>query len=98
MRQQQRGGAQLHPDRIGQQPAAAATLEAGTQQKVAIAQHHMAGNPCGVFAQRCADCRTRGLIVVIADPVLEQVAQDVQRIGLECLTAQKADELRHGLR
>jgi len=86
----------LQQHRIRQQAAAAAMFEAGTQQEVAVAADHVAGRfAVGVLAQRGADGIAHGLVVVVTDPALEQVAEDVQRIGFVRLAAQELQELRH---
>jgi len=89
----------LQEYRIRQQAAAAALFEVRPQQEVAVAADDVAGNFAGrVFAQCLAHRVAHGLVVVIADPGLEQVAEYVQRIGLVRLATQKLQELRYRFR
>ena len=98
MRYQKPAAAGIDADRIGQQAAAAAPLEARPQQEVAVAPHDMAGHLPGVFTQRCTDAAAGGLVVIVTHPGLEQVAEDVQRSGIAGRALQEVDELRHRCR
>jgi hypothetical protein len=64
---------------VAEQPAARERLEAGAEQEVAVAVHHGAGHPrVAQPRERGEDRRERGIVVVVADPRLEQVAQDIE--------------------
>jgi hypothetical protein len=61
--------------------------------------HHVAGDAERTEAsERQADAVAVGLVVVIADPGLEQVAQDVERRGVGGTSGQELDELLPGRR
>jgi len=60
-------------------------------QEITVAVHDETGDP-GVRqgAQRLHDRVARGCRIVVAEPDLEQVAQDVERAGRACLASRKA--------
>lgn len=80
---------------IVQQLCARVPAEAPPDQKVAIAMEQVAGHTaCRQRPQGGDDESLVGIGVVIADPGLEQIAQDVQCTRATGLLAQKAQELR----
>ena len=81
------------------QARATAVHKAALQQKVAIAVHHVAGDAAlGEAGERGADPVAIRFAVVIADPGFEQVAEDVERLGVDGSSRQKVDELCAGRR
>ncbi len=78
---------------IGEQSDSGPSLESLTVQKVSITAHEVdryaAGGDC---TQRIADLAAYRIRVVIADPGLEQIAQDVERIGCSSLDRKKPEE------
>ena len=82
-------------DRFLQQPSAAAVQPGLTDQKVAIARQEgqLATRVAGLSQQRCHVPGQRRIIVV-ADPGLEQVAEDGQRLGATGPDAQPVAQQR----
>ncbi len=69
--------------RVGQQTGAADGGEVAAEQKVAVAALDVDGNPGVVCRPECAgDPEVDGIIVIVADPGLEKIAQNVDRLGL----------------
>ena len=67
--------------RICEQSDSGPLLESVTVQKVSITAHEVDGHAAGgQRAQRVADLAAYRIRVVIADPGLEQIAEDVERI------------------
>ena len=65
--------------RIHEQLDSGSSLESLTVQKVSITAHEVDGHAArGKRAQRVADLATHRIGVVIADPGLEQIAEDMQ--------------------
>src|SRR5437870_178011 len=90
---------ELGDDRIAEQPAAAALAEALSQQEITVAVQREAGDAAlGKRAQAQAHPLLVGILIVIAHPGLEQVAEDVERLGLPGLAGEKVEELLRGLR
>jgi len=86
---------EIDEHRIDEQSRAAARLEAPLQQEIAIAMHDIAGHTARREpTQRIADQRPAGLRVIIADPRLEQIAENVERFGARRTLLEKGDELR----
>src|SRR5215468_3002141 len=84
---------------IAQQAAAAARTEAGAEQEVAIAVEGEARDAAASeLAQRAAHTLIARLLIVVADPRLEQVTEDVERLGRGCLSAQEVQKLLGGFR
>ena len=50
------------------------------EQEVAVAVHDVRGEAPSGLGERVANRHRRGLVVVVADPNLDQVAQDVERV------------------
>ena len=69
----------LDQRRVVQQPGGAAGFEAGAQQEVAVAAHHVQRGVGGEGAHRGQRRFQVGGVVVVSHPVFEQVSQDVQR-------------------
>ena len=80
--------------RIGQQLRPGGRAEALAQEEVAVAVHHVHRH--AVARKAAQQARHHGverlLEVVVADPVLEEIAQDVERVGRARLFFDKADE------
>ena len=95
------GGHAVHVNHagVGQQAAAALLLELRADQKVAVAVHHehrrAALHAC---VQGAGDSTVKITRIVIAQPGLEQITEDVQRIGAARLLFQKPDEALGGVR
>jgi hypothetical protein len=103
---QEQGGRTVQVDdlRLGQESQAAALGEGLADEEVAIAVHE-GHRHAGIAhrAQALCDGRERGAearIVehVVADPVLEQVAEDVERLRLRRLLGQESQEEGDDLR
>jgi hypothetical protein len=61
--------------------------------------HHIAGHAAiAQAAQRRADAVAIRLVIVVANPGFEQVAEDVERFGRDRPSGNKIDELRAGRR
>ena len=88
---EQGGGAVEVDDRgVRQQAAAAHGLEARTHEKVAVAGHDMDGDAAaGQGRQGLHDGLDVGEQGIVAEPDLEQVAEDVQRLRLGGFIAQE---------
>lgn len=72
--------------RIREQSDSGPLLESLTVQKVSITAHEVDGHAArGKRAQRIADLAAHRVRVVIADPGLEQIAEDVERIRCSSL-------------
>ena len=82
VREQRALTVQINHHRVNQQSCAAALLEALLEQKVAIAVHdvtrYAARAQC---AQRVADLLSMRVLIIVSDPGLEQIPEDVERIG-----------------
>jgi hypothetical protein len=90
---------ELQQHRIRQQRAARAIFELSAQQEIAIATHHPAGcGGAGKFQQGLAHRDARRLVVIVAHPGFEQVAQDVKPVAVAGIMLEKATELRHRIR
>src|SRR5215470_6071841 len=84
---------------IVQQAAAAARAEAAAEQEVAIAVEGKARDATAVeLTQRAAHPLIARLLIVVADPRLEQVTEDVERLGRGGLSAQEVHKLLGGFR
>ena len=93
MRQQDALTVDRSDRRIGEQLYAGSPFEVGPVQKVAIAAHEVHGHAgIGEGPQLGADFRADRVWVVIADPSLEKIAEDVQRLRRPRPGAQKPDE------
>jgi hypothetical protein len=82
VQQQGWGAAQIDHARFRQQAQARFRGKGGAQQEIAVAVDKVAGHARGVELPRVpGECpeRRRG---VVADPVPEQIAEDVNRLGL----------------
>src|SRR3990167_343744 len=92
--QQGRLAFQHHHARVWQQRCAGCRSKRRAQQEIAIAAHHVDGNAgVGEFAQACPHGLGQFAVLIVANPGLEQVAQDVQRFGPAGLRAQEMQEL-----
>jgi hypothetical protein len=79
--------------RVGQQRAAAALGETGAGEEVAVAADEARRDAGGdQFAQPGEDRLPAGRVVVVPDPHLEQIAEDVEVLGLACRPAQEGME------
>ncbi len=82
--------------RIREKSDSRTSLESLTVQKVSITAHEVDRYAAGgKRAQRIADLATRRIRVVIADPGLEQIAQDVERSRCSSLERKKPEEALH---
>ena len=82
--------------RIGEQSDSGPSLESLTVQKVAVAAHEVDGHAArGKRAQRIADLAAHRVRVVIADPGLKQIAEDIERIRCSSLAREKPEEALH---
>src|SRR6202047_2857538 len=98
VREQHPLAVELRHHRIGEQAAAAALAETLTEQEVAIAVQREAGDTARAeCAQSPAHPLLGGIAVVISHPGLEQVAEDVERLGGRGLGGEKPEELLRGL-
>ena len=81
--------------RIIEQQRARAPGKIAADQQIAVAMHEVDARPARIEAgQRFRDrCIERVFQVVIARPVLEQVAEDVERLGFACSAADEPEEL-----
>ena len=99
LRQQYTLVIELHDHRVGEQAAAATGAEARTQQEVAIAVQREAGDSRGSDGtQRLADLLVAGSLVVVADPGLEQITEDVERLRGARVGLEELEELIGRLR
>jgi len=99
MRDQHRLAVQLDDARVGDQARAGALREAILVQEVPIAMHHIARHPAPAqLRERAADAVAVRLVVVVAHPGLEQVPENVERLGAGSARGKKIDELRAGRR
>ena len=99
MREQHRLAVQVDDDRIGDQAHAGAARETALIEEVAIAVHDIARYPMlSEAGERHADAIPIRFVIVIADPGVEQVAENVERVGAAGAKREKVDELRAGRR
>ena len=78
---------------VGQQADAGGCGELFAEREIAVAVHHEDPEPgLAGLAQRGDHPVVVGIVDVVADPDLEQVAEDVQRLGLAGAFRQKAEE------
>lgn len=83
-------------DGVRQQCPTGATLETRAQQKIPIALHHE--KRCarlGEITQCIADTRFHGIAVVVADPMLEQIPEDVEGLRGAGLVTEETQESVH---
>src|SRR6266487_5132802 len=85
---------QVEHDRVVDELRAARLREAGPEKEVAVAVHHEdARAPAGAFRKGRDDLRVEGIPdVIVARPVLEQVAEDVEIRGPEGALAEKLEK------
>jgi hypothetical protein len=92
--QQRPGAEQVHHRRVGQQSRPGSVAECLSQQEVAIAVHHVHG--CSVarsVQQESGDDRVQGVReVVVPDPELEEVAEDVECVRARHDVLQECEE------
>src|SRR5690242_8632682 len=99
MRQQHALTIELRDHRVGKYAAAAARAETRPEQEVTIAVEREAGDAARAeLTQRAAHPLVAGFLVVVPDPCLEEIAEDIERLGRRCLLAQEAQKLLGGLR
>jgi hypothetical protein len=99
MGQQHLLAVQVDDDRVIDQAHATADRKTAPEQKVAIAMHHIAGDPAlGQTGERVADPVAIRFAIIIADPGFEQVAQDIECRGVAGPSRQKVHELCSGRR
>ena len=80
--------------RVGQDRHARAARVGVAEQEVAVAVHVEHGNAGSMkFGERVGDGVFQFARGIVADPRLEEVAEDVQRIGLAGFLAQEGEEL-----
>ena len=97
VREQHALAMQIDDRGIGEQARAGAPLEAPLQQEIAVAVHGVARHAAsGQLAQALADQRPMWILVIIADPCFEKVAENVERIGRGGAPAQEFQELLTG--
>jgi len=85
MHQQHADSVELRERWIRQQSRPRHALEAGAQQEIPIAMHDEAGHAGGgEFSKAGTDSPLMRIEMVVADPELEQVTEDVQRAGPAC--------------
>ena len=79
--------------------AAAALTESRAEQEVAIAVEGETRDPAVIeLTQRAADPLVAWLLVVVPDPRLEQITEDIERLGRGRLIAQESQKLLSGFR
>src|SRR5712692_8283411 len=85
---------QFEHDRVVDEPRAARLREGGPEKEVAVAVHYEdARAAAGAFGKGRDDLRVEGIPdVVVARPVLEQVAEDVEIRGPEGALAEKLEK------
>jgi hypothetical protein len=94
--EQGRGAVQVDAGRVAQQGASGLAGEGAPDQEVAIAVHQQAGGPGGgQGAQLGAHGGPRRAIVVVADPGIEQVSQDVEPLRRAGPGGQEAQKQFH---
>ena len=82
--------------RIHEQLDSGSSLESLAVQKVSITAHEVDRYATGgKRPQRIADLAAHRVRVVIADPGLEQIAEDVERIRCSSLAREKPEEALH---
>ena len=97
--QQYRFAVELDQHWIVDQAHAAARLETPAEKKVAIATHDVARHAARRELRECgADLRTIRVIIVVADPALKQITEDVQRLGAASAPREKCAKLLTGRR
>jgi hypothetical protein len=80
---------------VNEQSCAAALLEASLQQKVAIAVHDVTRHAARAQrVQRVADLLPMWVLIIVSDPGLEQIPEDVERIGAGGPSLEEIYELR----
>ena len=94
--QQGRGPIEVDAGRIGEQVAAGVRKETPADEEVAVAgQDGAAGTAGGQVSQGGADGGVGGFVIVVANPRIEEVAQDVEGLGLPGLPTQEIEEEGH---
>ena len=82
--------AEFDDARVGQQQAAGLCLEARADEEVAVAVHQIKRATAGaVCLERIDDAAIEVRFIVVAGPVFEKVAKDVERFCLQRRSAQK---------
>ncbi len=91
---------QIEQRRVGQQRGMTGRGQFFIHQKIAVAVHDEDARAlCVQRAQRVADGLVERLVeIVVARPILEQVAQDVERLGLRCSCRRKSQEQFRAMR
>jgi hypothetical protein len=90
---------ELGNDGIREKPAAGAVAELAAQQEIPVPVEQEARDaPGSQRAQSFADEGFVGVGVVIADPRLEEIAQDVERLGACGVRVQEPEEPLDGSR
>jgi len=99
VRQQHALVIELRDHGVRQELAAAALAEPAAEQEVTVAVQREAGNAArGERAQRAAHALVAGILIIVPDPRLEQVAEDVERFDTRGFGAEKPQELLGRLR
>jgi len=82
---------------IGQQGAAGCADKIAPQKKVTVPRlDKYWGAGCRELSQPCSDLRGRGGGVIIPNPGIEQIAQNIEAVGLRGMLLQKAQEQPDG--
>ena len=99
MRHEQAAAGVGHNRRVGEQGSARGAGEAGADQEVAVAVHHVQGDAAaGDVGQRADHPLELRVGIVVAEPRLEQVAEYVQRRRAACLALQELEAATRDVR
>ena len=94
VRQQHACALQLHDLILVQQTASGRRREPLAHQEVPVALHEEARNAAALQRrQRFDDRAVAGMRVIVSDPDLEEIPENIERLGLHGVTLDKLEEL-----